>query len=807
MASKDLQNELNKALADIEILGKENERLKSLIKSFQHKGNGEPFDKVNEVVPEDETATSEEKIKIFRSYFKGREDVHAVRWTNRSGSSGYSPACYYEWNPTICNKPNSKCENCKYIPVDDEIIRKHLSGKQIIGVYPLLKNETCWFLAVDFDRSNWIKDAEAFISTCREFDLPYALERSRSGNGCHVWFFFSKPIPASTARKLGTGILTVSMEKRRQIGFDSYDRLFPNQDTLPKGGFGNLIALPLQGKTRKKGNTVFLDDIFEPHADQWTFLSGVKKLSLVEIDNTLRSLKKNRFSTIDIPIANSHEPWTLPPSGERLEKMDGVVLPKKVKIVKGNLVYVEKKELPPALINRIIRLAAFQNPEFFKAQAMRLSTYGKPRIISCSEEFEHHIGLPRGILDSLLTLFSEHGINCEITDERNSGISIELNFQGELRPEQLEAGKKILKHDIGVLSLPTAFGKTVIAAWLLSKRKSNTLILVHRRQLLEQWLAQLSIFLNLPSKNIGQIGAGKNKPTKIVDIGIIQSLNRKGEINDIIAEYGHVIIDECHHVPAFSFESLLKQVKAKYVLGLTATPIRKDGHHPIIIMQCGPIRHHIKNLSPSLNQFGRKVILRKTSFKFNETNDHTPIQNIYAALIKDEQRNDLIFNDILLSLENKRSPLLLTERTSHLEYFANRLKGFAKNIIVLKGGLTSKKLKNLMDQIASIPDDEERIILATGRYIGEGFDDRRLDTLFLVMPISWKGTLQQYVGRLHRRHRNKSLVQVFDYVDVNVPMLSRMFQKRLRGYQSLGYKVEDVNPHQYGIFDSCNMHA
>ena len=807
MTSKDLQNELNKALADIEILRKENERLKSLIKSSQHKGNEEPFDKVNEVVQEDETATSEEKIKIFRSYFKGREDVHAVRWTNLSGKSGYSPACYYEWDTTICNKPNGRCENCKYIPINDEIIRKHLSGKQVIGVYPLLKDETCWFLAVDFDRSTWRKDAEAFISTCRELDLPYALERSRSGNGCHVWSFFSKPIPASTARKLATGVLTVSMEKRHQIGFDSYDRLFPNQDTLPKGGFGNLIALPLQGKTRKEGNTVFLDDNFEPYADQWAFLSEVKKLSLNETDNIIKSLKKNGFSTIDIPIANSYEPWTLPPSGEIFEKLDGVILPKKVRIVTGNLVYVEKKKLPPPLINLIIHLAAFQNPEFYKAQAMRLSTYGKPRIISCSEEFEHHIGLPRGILDSLLTLFSRYGINFEITDERICGIPIEVNFQGELRPEQLEAGKKILNHDIGVLSLPTAFGKTVIASWLISTRKSNTLILVHRRQLLEQWLAQLSIFVDLPSEKIGRIGAGKNKPTKIVDIGIIQSLNRKGKINDIVAEYGHVIIDECHHVPAFSFESLLKQVKAKYVLGLTATPIRKDGHHPIIIMQCGPIRHHIKNLNPSLYQFGRQVILRKTSFKFDETNDHSPIQTIYAALIKDDQRNNLIFNDVLLALENKRSPLLLTERTSHLEYFAKRLKGFAKNIIVLKGGLSSEKLKNLMDQIASLPDEEERILLATGRYIGEGFDDSRLDTLFLVMPISWKGTLQQYVGRLHRRHTNKSLVQVFDYVDVNVPMLSRMFQRRLRGYQSLGYQVEDVNPHQYGIFDSSNMHA
>ncbi len=591
------------------------------------------------------------------------------------------------------------------------------------------------------------------------------------------------------------------MGKRHEIGFDSYDRLFPNQDTLPKGGFGNLIALPLQGNARKEGNTVFLNDDFESHVDPWSFLFGLKKLSLVEINNTIRSLKKSRFDIIDIPMTNSDEPWTLPPSGPKLENLSGLVLPKKVKIVFGNLIYVEKEGLPPALINRMMRLAAFQNPEFYKAQAMRLSTYGKPRVISCSEEFEHHIGLPRGILEPLLALFSEHGIDFEIVDETNCGNSIDVSLQGELRPEQWQAGKEILKHDIGVLSLPTAFGKTVIASWLIAKRKSNTLVLVHRRQLLEQWSAKLAIFLDLHFDGIGHIGAGKKSPTKIVDIGLMQSLNRKGKINDIVAEYGHVIVDECHHVPAFSFESLLKQTKAKYVLGLTATPIRKDGHHPIIIMQCGPIRYDVKKPSAPLSHFGRQVVIRKTSFKFDETKDPTPLQTIYAALIKDEERNDLIFNDVLLALENKRSPLLLTERKAHLEYFANRLKGFAKNIIVLKGGMRAETVRSLLQQIASVPDDEERIILATGRYIGEGFDDSRLDTLFLVMPISWKGTLQQYVGRLHRRHTNKNLVQVYDYVDVHVPMLSRMFERRFRGYQSLGYQIEDVNLHQTWNFE------
>ncbi|MBF0492755.1 MAG: DEAD/DEAH box helicase family protein [Deltaproteobacteria bacterium] len=483
------------------------------------------------------------------------------------------------------------------------------------------------------------------------------------------------------------------------------------------------------------------------------------------------------------------KPWK---KSERKSKKINGPFPEKAKITLDNMIYVEKSGLPSAMLNRILRIAAFQNPEFYKTQAMRLSTYGKPRIISCGEDFLNYVAIPRGCLRELVDLFEEHSIKSEIMDERFSGKLIHVRFKGELRELQKEATRELSKHDIGILSATTAFGKTVVAAAMIAKRKTNTLILVHRKQLMDQWKERLSMFLELAPKSMGEIGGGKSKATGIIDIAMMQSLHREGEVKPIVSEYGHVIIDECHHISAFSFEQVLKQVKAKYVLGLTATPVRKDGHHPIITMQCGPIRFKVSpKQHQQMTQFEHLVIPRHTKFSLPEMGQHS-IQEIYSALVQNEQRNDLIFDDILQALESKRSPLVLTERTEHLETFENRLRKFVKHIFVLRGGMGKKQRVALMDEMAALPNSEERIILSTGRYIGEGFDDSRLDTLFLVSPISWKGTLQQYVGRLHRSHEGKSIVQVYDYVDQEVPMLRRMFLRRLRGYKAIGYSLHEL---------------
>ena len=416
--------------------------------------------------------------------------------------------------------------------------------------------------------------------------------------------------------------------------------------------------------------------------------------------------------------------------------------------------------------------------------------FWKPRVIHCAEEFPRHLGLPRGCRTEVVELLESHGIRIELADKRFGGRPLEIAFRGELGPDQERAISELLRHETGVLSAGTAFGKTVIAIWMIAARKSNTLILVHRRQLLDQWRERLSIFLNVPLESIGQIGAGRRKPTYAIDVALLQSLNRKGVIDDGVAEYGHVIVDERHHLSAFSFEQVLRQVRARYVLGLTATPFRKDGHHPIILMQCGEIRHRVSARQQAFARPFRHLVLpRPTAFRLPLQGEGPPIHEIYKALSCDEARNGLIVRDVLNAVGRGRSPLVLTERIDHLNLLAPRLESSVKNLIVLRGGMGAKQRRAAMDHLARIPANEECVIVATGRYIGEGFDNARLDTLFLAMPISWRGTLQQYVGRLHRLHSNKREVIVYDYTDDGVPLLAAMFKRRLKGYETAGYSL------------------
>lgn len=794
----DIEKQLKEALEECEHLRAENRMLRERLGLSQPDSQESPRHVISVTQPSHSNPLStEQKIALFRSYFRGREDVYALRWVGKEGKKGYSPACSHDWDCPLCSHDRktkrSRCERRKFLALTDQAIRDHLSGKHIIGLYPLLTDETCLFLAADFDKENWLEDARSFVQVCKEHEIDYLLERSRSGKGGHIWIFFENPVAASLARRLGSFLLTKAMEKRHQVGLDSYDRLFPNQDTMPKGGFGNLIALPLQREPRSRGNSVFIDEDGNLHEDQWAVLSKAIKISETQIHTILKSIEFHA-EVGEIPLISDEDETPIKPWEKRDPKSRKIKgpFPEKVRITLANMVYVEKSGLPSAMLNRILRVAAFQNPEFYKAQAMRLSTYGKPRIISCGDEYPAHVAIPRGCLKETVDLLKEHGIKQEITDERFGGKPIRVRFNGELRELQEKTVSELVKHDMGVLSATTAFGKTVVAAWMIAKRKVNTLILVHWRQLMDQWKERLALFLEMPAKSIGEIGGGRSKATGIVDVAMMQTLHREGKVKPVVADYGQVIIDECHHVSAFSFEQVLKQVKARYVLGLTATPVRKDGHHPIITMQCGPVRFRVTAKQyQELTEFEHLVIPRHTAFRLPETGRQMSIQEIYSALIQDQQRNDLIFDDLLKALEARRSPLVLTERTEHLEELEKRLKGFAKNIFVLRGGMGKKQRQALMTKIATLPDSEERVLLATGRYIGEGFDDSRLDTLFLVIPISWKGTLQQYVGRLHRCHQGKSVLQVYDYVDQEVPMLRRMFQRRLRGYKAIGYSLQE----------------
>jgi superfamily II DNA or RNA helicase/very-short-patch-repair endonuclease len=533
-----------------------------------------------------------------------------------------------------------------------------------------------------------------------------------------------------------------------------------------------------------------------PYADQWAFLASVRKIGRGQVEQIVEQAERHgRVLGVRLPPRDDgeEEPWTTPPSRRGKEPPIVGDLPPRLELVLGNQIYIAKEGLHPGLRNRLLRLAAFQNPEFYKAQAMRLSTYDKPRIIACAEDHPQHIGLPRGCLDEVRQAMTDVGVRSVVRDERYAGRPLDVSLQGELRPEQQAAADAMLQHEFGVLAATTAFGKTVVAAWLIAQRGVNTLILVHRRQLLDQWIERLSAFLGIPAKSIGRIGAGRSRPTGLLDVALIQSLVRKGVVADCVAEYGHLIVDECHHLSAHSFEQVARQAKARFVVGLSATVARKDGHHPIIFMQCGPVRHRVNARAQAATRpFEHLVLVQPTAFQSSrgpESDRRVEFQALYQELVDDEPRNRRICEDVVESVNNGRSPLVLTERNGHLDRLESGLAEKVRHLVVLRAGLGKKQRQAVADRLAAIPREDPRVILATGKHVGEGFDDPRLDTLFLTLPVSWRGTIAQYAGRLHRLFDGKREVRIYDYADLNVPMLARMFDRRCRGYEAIGYTM------------------
>jgi len=731
-----------------------------------------------------------EKVALFRRLFQGRTDVYPIRWESKStGKAGYSPVCGNEWRPGVCQKPRIKCSNCshrQFLPLSDAVLYDHLAGKHTAGVYPLMPDDTCHFLAADFDEAEWKEDALAFAQSCHDLDVPVALEISRSGNGAHAWVFFSGRVSARDARRFGSALISHTCARTRQLKLTSYDRLFPNQDTMPKGGFGNLIALPLQKEPRENGCSVFVDDMLRPHPDQWAFLASLLPMPVHDIEPTILRATGG-MHPLDVTFIDEEdqkEPWKhSPPSGNKLAG----TMPKSLTVTLANLIYFEKAKLPQPLANRLIRLAAFQNPEFYKAQAMRFAVWDKPRIIGSAENYPNHIALPRGCLDAVKELLKLNGIVCHVQDERYEGQPVELTFAGTLRDDQEAAVAAMLHHD-GVLCAPTAFGKTVAAAAMIARRGVNTLVLVHRTELLKQWQERLQSFLGIGKGMIGTIGGGKAKPTGKIDIAVIQSLSRHGEVNPLVENYGHVIIDECHHVGAVSFDAVLKRVKAKCVLGLTATPICRDGQQPIVFMQCGPTRYTATQ--PSSAPHDLEVVAHTFGASIDLPQE-AGIQDVFRHLIHDHARTTSVADAVQDAFDQGRKVLVLTERTEHLDALAAVLLGKVPTPFILHGRMPKKHRAKVIQELDELPPDAARILLATGKLVGEGFDHPPLDTLVLAMPISWKGTLQQYAGRLHREHATKTDVRVIDFVDTGHPALLRMWDKRQRGYRAMGYQMAE----------------
>lgn len=591
------------------------------------------------------------------------------------------------------------------------------------------------------------------------------------------------------------------MSRNGKISFKSYDRFFPNQDTMPEGGLGNLVALPLQGNARKHGNSVFVDENFEPYPDQWEFLLNVGKLSEQLLEDILKKTA-NIQPLGELSKTSESKPWETPMPKE-IGRSD---FSSEVIIIRSNMLYIPLNQLSSKVLNHLKRIASFRNPEFYSKQALRLSTYQTPHIISCADIDDEYLALPRGCEDAVIALLREKDVPYRIEDKCNHGKPISVQFNGVLRDNQQEAVNVLASNSNGVLSATTAFGKTVTAIGLIAKHGVNTLVLVHTKALLDQWVKALEQFLTIdtiPEENerkrkrrkplspIGTLSSTGNKLHGIIDIALMQSCISDNEVKTFVKEYGMVIADECHHVSAVNFEQILKTVNARYVYGLTATPIRKDGHQPIIFMQCGPIRYSADAKTQMLSQsFERLLVPRFTPFRPIVGSDLS-YTKVAQQLAEDEYRNLFIVKDVIEVLKEGRSPIILTSRTSHVSILAELLKPHCPNVITLIGSESTKDKRQKMEHLQSIPSSEQLVIVATGKYVGEGFDYARLDMLFLVSPVAWKGIVAQYAGRLHREYEGKQDVQIYDYIDIRVPVCESMYRKRLKGYASIGYRIRN----------------
>ena len=788
------------------------------------------------------SSSSQEKLALFRSLFQGRLDVHAHGYRRRDGGISYTPACDNEWKRGVCPKGpgrSVKCASCAnqaFYPLDDRTILKHFAGKSdrfedVIGIYVLDKNCTTAVLVADFDGEHWQEEAAAYVASARDLGVEVAVERSRSGAGAHVWIFFSERIPADLARRLGFIIIARTQERSEAIPFTAFDRLFPAQNTIPIGGFGNLVALPFQGRARRAGNSVFVDDAFRPFDDQWAALSTVRKATASQVagivcchhdDNALDSLgaiadDAEKVKPFRMPMSKASRSLH-PGTGEHgVVSSTVLTFPETLAVMLAGQLYVSKAGLSPAAVHRIRRLAVLANPAFYQAQAIRRSVRRISRYLILFEEDEDSIVLPRGCLPHLEELCARSGCELAVNDRRYAGPSLRVTFVGALRGRQQEALDALSAHENGILSAPTGFGKTVVAAALIAHRGVRTLVVVPSTALLNQWREKLKRFLVIdeeplvartptgrPRKHqpgcVGSMGSGAMLRSGIIDVATYQSLFEKsdytGEIHvrGLVQSYGMVICDECHHAAAPQLERVLRAVPARYVYGFSATPRRSDHLERIIYLLCGPVRFSISAREQACEQnFSRLLIPRFTRIRLNDFEPGMTYGQILDRLEGHHVRNRLIVDDVETAVGAGRHVLVVTRRTAHAHALGGTIAARKIRTLVLTGEGHAREKRCLLEEVAKLPDREPWCLVATGAYIGEGFDEPRLDALFLAAPYSWEGVISQYAGRLHRESAGKTDVVVYDYVDLTVPMLDRMYQRRLKAFARLGYIVGCVS--------------
>lgn len=782
-------DELKKLKQEIEYLKEENKYYKELL--INNKINFKPF-----IYQESkDKLTVEEKINIYMDYFKGRSDVFAERWESK-GKSGYSPVCANKFINGLCNLTKYKCQNCpnsKNVEFTKEEVIKHIKGTNCFGIYPMMEDDTCNFIVIDFDEKNYKKEANFFIDECKKLGIDTLREISRSGNGAHVWIFLKENYPAIKIRKIVSCILTSVMNKHGIISFNSYDRMFPSQDKLVKNGIGNLIALPLSGQSGKKGTTLFVDENFIPYENQFKILKETKK---VEIDFLEELYEKLNVIEENGTFENNIKKHNL----EKSDFSDSLI------IEYSNEIIFNKKDLSNKAIKHLMRMTSFLNQKYYENQAKRLSVYNIPRIISLYKEDDEKLYLPRGCFEKVIELLKLLDVNFIINDNRNNGEKLEIDFKGTLKEEQKIAVNELLKYDNGIFVAPTGFGKTVVATYLINELKVNTLILVNNKNLSDQWIERLNSFLEIKYKTdkkycIGSINSTSKKITNKIDVALIQTLASNEEIRKKLDNYGLIIFDEVHHLAAVSYEKVLRNLNAKYIYGFTATPKRSDGYEKINYMVIGPIRYQYDKKDQ--NTFKKILYPHFTKTKLLKEEKCLNISEIQNKLSNDVERNKLILFDIINAIKEKKKILILTNLVEHAKMLFENIKEYSNNTYLIFGSTTKKEKEENLRRIKEL-ENEQFIIISTGKYIGEGFDEKRLDALFLTMPFKWRGLLEQYVGRLHREDENKSQVEVHDYIDINISVVFKMYTERQKGYKDLKYLTIDSNNKENILYDDTN---
>ncbi|WP_380164834.1 DEAD/DEAH box helicase family protein [Jannaschia sp. R86511] len=759
-------------LAEVKALRAENDRLRGLLglQNRAENGHSQAGAPILRTAPDeprrvDSSSTPADKLALWRSLFGARSDVYATRWQSASsGKSGWSPASKDRW---ANGRPPRN-----YLPLTDEVFVAHLRGVETVGIYPLLHEDACALLVCDFDKGTWALDALAYLDACHRNAVPAALERSRSGDGAHVWVFFAQPVPASSARAMGAALLREAMTARAELDLSSYDRFFPSQDFMPKAGFGNLIALPLQGGSIRKGTTLFVDPTtMQPWPDQWAFLSSVTRMSPQAVESVAETLR---------PVDTGP---TLPLTD--LGRAGGPPAPPVVRARLGAELSIERAGLPPAVVAALKHAGSIPNPEYFEKQRLRFSTWDTPRFISAYREDLQWLHLPRGLIDSVRDLFASIGSSLAVIDDRPEPPIAAFAFRGELRAQQAVAVADVIEHELGVLVAPPGAGKTVMACAVIAHRRTPTLVVVDRKELLEQWRSRLHDHLGLDASDVGQIGGGRDQATGVIDVAMIQSLARRDNPS-FFDRYGLVVVDECHHLPAASFTTCMRAARTRRWLGLTATPYRRDKLEALIAFQCGPTRHEIKPATVEGTELMRRELVAHHTSSDMTGEDTSHIQDVFRVISDDATRTAQICADVHDACSSGRTCLVLTQRTDHIEAIRTGLATLGQDALVLRGGLGRRAREAVTAALAAREPDNGIVLIATGSYLGEGFDWPELDTLFLAFPLAFKGRVVQYVGRLLRSHEGKHHVVLHDYVDHRIPVLERMHRKRLPAYATLG---------------------